>query len=526
MSAPTLFWRRAEFAVAALISGWVVTLHLTNLLRAGPLWRDEVGTVDFAAMPSVNEIWHNLRYDNFPPLFVAVARVWTWAGFKSDFGYRCLGFLVGMATLAAFWWCPRKIGARTPLICLALYAVNPVGIRVGDSLRPYGLGIVLTFVTMVLVWRFLQAPGWRTLLPAIVAAVLSVQSLYQNAFFIAAFCVGGWVVTYAGRDWKRAKQIGLIGLVAALSLLPYVGIIRLGDEWRAISRVVIGFDTVLRLARAALQTDGGWMDCVWLVFLGMVCLVASRKRDPRALYFGTVLFAGVSFHLLFLGLLNQPPRLWYFLSLMAPVALIFDALLISVSDPRWQMARVMGCAFVVLACASTCFWRVGWRQSNIDLVAAKLKESAKPDDFIIVNPWYFGVSLQRYLDTNRWTTLPPMEDVRIHRYDLLRRKMEQADAMVPILQKTETTLRAGQTVWVVGGIDQPGNHEAPPVLPPYRAGMNKTEGAYCANWASQEAHVLDLHAADVGTVAVPIPGDQPIGSFENVRLMVFQGWRE
>ena len=33
------------------------------------------------------------------------------------------------------------------------------------------------------------------------------------------------------------------------------------------------------------------------------------------------------------------------------------------------------------------------RQTNVDLVAARLLKEAAPNDYIIVNPWYFGVSL-------------------------------------------------------------------------------------------------------------------------------------
>jgi len=151
--------QRVEFWTAVIITLWLVALHVLNLYHAGPLWRDEAGTADFAAMPSVREIWRNLRYDNFPPLFVAVARVWTLAGLGSDFGYRVLGFLIGMGTLGVLWWCARKLGGKTPLLVLSLYAINPVAIRVCDSLRPYGLGIALILLTSALVWNFVQAPG-------------------------------------------------------------------------------------------------------------------------------------------------------------------------------------------------------------------------------------------------------------------------------------------------------------------------------------------------------------------------------
>jgi len=162
-------WQRAGLLTAMLITLWIAALHVLYLFHAGPLWRDEAGTVGFAAMPTLGEIWSNLRYDNFPPLFVAIARVWTLAGLGSDFSYRLLGFLIGMGTLGVLWVCARKMGGKTPLLVLALYAANPVSIRVGDSLRPYGLGIALTLLTLALMWilcRLLEGehffgPHWR-----------------------------------------------------------------------------------------------------------------------------------------------------------------------------------------------------------------------------------------------------------------------------------------------------------------------------------------------------------------------------
>ena len=145
---------RLEIAAAAVLTLWVLALHLVWLFSAGPLWRDEVGTIDFASMPSWAEIWRNLQYDNFPPLFVAVARLWLGLGISSDFGLRVLGFLVGIGMVGILWWNARIFGARAPLMALSLFAINPLAIRVCDSLRPYGLGIALAAMGVPLVWNF------------------------------------------------------------------------------------------------------------------------------------------------------------------------------------------------------------------------------------------------------------------------------------------------------------------------------------------------------------------------------------
>jgi uncharacterized membrane protein len=157
-SARAIPWPRVELLAAIALSLWILFLHGLFLVHAGPLWRDEIGTVDFAAMPTLSDIGHNLQYDNFPPLFVGVARLWTLAGASGDFSYRVLGFLIGLGTLGVFWFGARRCGAGVPLLALALYAANPLAVRVGDAMRPYGLGFALNLLALTLTWKFVETP--------------------------------------------------------------------------------------------------------------------------------------------------------------------------------------------------------------------------------------------------------------------------------------------------------------------------------------------------------------------------------
>ena len=138
--ARTVPWPRVELLAAIALCLWIVLLHGLFLFHAGPLWRDEIGTIDFAAMPTLSDIRHNLQYDNFPPLFVGVARLWTLAGASGDFSYRVLGFLIGLGTLGVLWFGARRCGAGVPLLALALYAANPLAVRTGMPCAPTGWG--------------------------------------------------------------------------------------------------------------------------------------------------------------------------------------------------------------------------------------------------------------------------------------------------------------------------------------------------------------------------------------------------
>ncbi|MGP8199812.1 MAG: hypothetical protein ACLQU4_09960 [Limisphaerales bacterium] len=524
-------WRRAELLTAVFLTFWIAVLHLVYLFHAGPLWRDECGTMGFAAMPTLGEIWRNLRYDNFPPLFVAVARVWTLAGLHSDFGYRLLGFLIGMSTLGVFWYCARKLGGTAPLLILALYGANPLAIRVGDALRPYGLGIALVLLTSVLVWDFVQTPGKRTLFWAAMAATLSVQCLYQNALFIMAFSCGAWVVTLSRREWKTTLQTGMIGLVAAASLLPYWGIIEQGREWADITVVKTHNDAILGALVTALQTPGRWMSPVWLA----LCLAATavvvrcgmRQRRRVMVYCGTNLVVIVAFYLIFLRALNLKMSPWYFLVLMAPAALMMDTILDGADPWRSLIARAFPSCIVISACSLNCYLGVCVRQSNVDLVAAKLKEAAKPGDLILVFPWYYGVSLQHYLDSSQWTTVPPLAEIRIHRYDLMKQAMMTKNPIGPLLEEARVALRSGHKLWLVGDSpDPPGGGKPQPVYPPYKGNLENAGFLYTFSWMCQIINLVSAHATAGGMVDVPVPSGMAVNPDENITFQVVQGWRE
>ena len=81
------------------------------------------------------------------------------------------------------WVASRTMDQGLPLLSLAFAGLNFTVIRYGDSIRAYGLATVFILLTMSLIWRFIEAPTMRRGLLAGMAAVLSVQTLYQNAFF-------------------------------------------------------------------------------------------------------------------------------------------------------------------------------------------------------------------------------------------------------------------------------------------------------------------------------------------------------
>jgi hypothetical protein len=530
--------KRLEWGVAAVTVLLILCFHLGFLLRAGALWRDEVNTLQFATSPSVTEIWNSLQYDSFPVFSSLVLRVWAFTSWgRTDFGLRVFGFMVGIAILAALWLDARLKGFSLPLLSMPLFAFAPLVIRFGDSIRPYGLGIVFFLVTSGLIWKISVKPGRLQAVGAALSAVLSVQCLYQNAFLLLAICAGGIAVCLRKRLWKRSLLVVGIGAVSALSLLPYYHAVRKAQDWAVVTQAPTTLRGIWRAFSRALASGGDFMLWVWLG-LGALSLVAagwcwvqrartslSDSRKDLVLFSTTVLLSATATFFLFLKWASVPTQPWYYLPLMAVCALSLDAVLaaLAVQTPV-RIFRVVT-AILVLALSLSHGWQeIQVRQTNVDLIAAKLEESAKAEDLIVVSPWYYGVAFQRYYRGEApWITVPPLENLRIHRYDLLKERMKSSGPIRPLLARMSETLRSGNSLWLVGGFPpQPkGPLTEPPPAPDRRSGWNNH--AYVSSWGAQSDHLVQTLACRVESV--PTSSSEPVNPYENLMLRTAQGWR-
>jgi hypothetical protein len=522
--------RKVEVGVGIALTLWIVVLHILFLTHAGALWRDECEVVGFATMPTMADTFHSLHYGNFPPLSVMLVRFWTLAGLGSDAGYRVLGFLIGLGTLGALWFAARALGPRAPLLALALFAANPLNIRIGDSIRAYGLGILLVVLTQALIWKFIQTPRPLFGIPAAVMAVLSVQSHYACSWFVLAFCMAGWAVTLPQKQWKTAGGIALIGLLAALSMLIDVDNLWQSREWFRVTQASQGFDQVLDALLETCRAGGPWMAIIWSWLFGMAlaaaCMFAWQSRPPTMIYSGVTLALATALFLGFMWYSSVSPRMWHFPILLAPTALAIEGVLAAIPLARVQWARATLAVVLVLVSVPICRKEVTQRQTNIDLVAQKLKASTRPGDMIVVSPWYFGLSLRRYLDERKWTSIPPIADYRFHRYDLLRERMASPNPIGELEEQIRQTLRGGHAVWVAGMFRslQPG---APPpkVYPPYRDWMPMADALYTDSWVTQIGEMIRTNGCDVTPVSILVPDQTPVNMLEDVSVRVIRSWR-
>ena len=524
---------RVEWGVCLGATLAAVGLHVIYLTHAGGLWRDETSSVHLATMPTAGEMWRAL---DVPVFFPATLRCWWAIGLGgTDFGFRCLGFLIALSLLGAIWLNARILRSSLPLVSLGLLTANLTLVRWGDSLRAYGLGCFFILLTLALVWFLMRAPSFGRFIAATLAAVLSVQCLYQNAFLVFAICIAGCFVCFRCSQDRTALILIGVGAVAAGSLLPYFGLVTLSQRSYIVLRSGLDAELVWSNFCDALGTPMGWQTVVWL---GLCVAAAVRGlwfvRPPRGrrristedlpLFAAITLSLGLLSFLLFIAIARLPTQPWYWLPPMVLTAVCIDAALGSWLErySGWQLALVGLMAFVPLI---TGVRLAQYRQTNIDLIAARLHEQAKRDDLILVYPWYCGVTFSRYYHgTTPWTTLPALADSRSHRYDLLKEKLAATAPIKPVLDQIAQTLASGSRLWIVGELPAPEPGETtPPDLPPAPEGpYGWADMPYSYVWGRQTESFIAAHGGQ--TEVVPIGSGEEVSIFEKVTLSVAKGW--
>jgi hypothetical protein len=532
----TLVLRYFNWAIAALVTLCAVYLHALFFLNAGGLWRDEAELVHLSLLPSFSEVWQNLPHDSCPILMHLVVRAWSAAASfgNTDLGLRVLGLYVGLFLLLAFWFASWTMRNGAPLLAVTLAGLNVTIIRAGDSLRGYGVGSALAVLTLAVIWRLACRPGLATFSCAVAVAVLSVHSLYQNAFLLFAACCGGLVLCGVELRWRDMLPIFAVGAAAAVSLLPYIPLIIRAQDWCIIIKAGFGFTRgwkQLSVATGSPLTVFTWVwVALWIVVLAAAIrvLLLSRDRLPDGgrgviLFSGTSLVLGAAGYAFFLKLSEYGSQPWNYVPLMAFSAVCLDAMFFTV----WRWARPAAMILAALTISTTFLFElpaVKCRQTNVDLIAARLSTEVAPNDYLIVHPWYCGVTFKRYYKAAApWTTLPPLEDYTLQRYDLFKAKMQTKDPIAPVIARITSTLQSGNRVWLVGNIpfDQgllPEIHPAPHNPWGWR------EPPYSFYWGVQVTQYLSAHCrrSAVGIA----PSTNWVNPFENLPVLVVTGWKQ
>jgi hypothetical protein len=529
-------------STAILLTGLAVLFHVVYAVHAGGLWRDEVQTLNMAGMPTIAAIWDYLPYGSFPMLWYLILRAFEQLFTPTDLAYRLLGCGVGLSLVAALWVNARVLKFKVPLISLALLGFSPVVLRWGDSVRAYGFGTALILLNFAALWKVVTQPSRRNIALAGMLAIASVQAIYHNTVLLLGLGVAGMVVALLNGQWRRAAIVAAIGLLAASSMLPYVPSMLARSEWNMVF-LRSEFELSWFLSMLIYATEHAW---AWPVLVSGAALVGVRTslatQGPRQYRNGDqVLFclvATLSCIAAFYGLfrfMRYPSIVWNYIPLLALVALAVDGLWSGLDRHRLLWAGRPLIALAIAAWSFTPVWKEAHiRQTNVDVVAARLHEAATANDLLLVTRWHNGISFARYYrGSTPWMSLPPMNDFSVHRFDLLKEQMAAADPIQPVIDAVTRTLQQGHRVYLVGDLEFPSrarsaarweqlllNLEPAPV-----AWLGWDAFSYQQAWALQMGVYLRKHAKS--GEGLPLPLDQrKIHMFERHRIWVLEGWRD
>lgn len=553
--------------MALVLTAVVAALSVVRMLHAGGLWRDEAGAARLAALPTLREIAGLFQHEAFPPLFAVTIRAYSHVAGGGDLALRVFGVAVGLAIAGILWLNARTTARTVPLLSLALLGLDLPFLVFSESVRGYGMGSALILLTYGLLARALaarRAPAGLIGLAAI-TAVASVQIVVSNAALLLALCTAAAAVAVARRRWLVAGGIVGCGAAAALSLLPYAAQLAAARrQWSVIVTYSIG---VRQIWHAFIATVGprpvlaAWLLLALVGLAGVARELMRRRRvavrpvpapapgerprerspAPRfekeeeqepgwtgaAAFAGLTIVCAVVANTVFLERLGYPPRPWYFLPLMALMGSALDTLFGTLArrrGGRFAVLRVAAVGLVAAAQAVPMWQHLTTRQTNADLVAREVAQSAAPQDLVVVLPWFYGVSFNRYYaGPARWLTLPDIADHRIHRYDLLKPRLASPHPLDDVLQEVAATLRSGHRVWVAGNTSwtRIGEETTMPPAPFSPDGWH--DYPYLVGWSRHFGRFLERHASLIATVAVSTH-QQPVSNLEDFQLEVVQGW--
>lgn len=529
---------RLEWIAAIALTAAALVLQVINFRHAGALWRDEAAAVNLAQMPSWSAVWSNLEHESFPLLITILVRIWTAIGLGGgDAGLRALGLAVSVGLLSAVWWSTWRLIRRPPLLSLLLIALSPVALRWGGSLRAYGVGVLLAVLMLAAIWRLVEDLTRKRVVFAAAASVLAVHALYQNALVLLALSLSAGLIALMRRDAKLAGAVAVVGSVSALSLLPYVGVIRRASEWNEATSVAVDLARIWTILHRALSASGGWMPWLWGAVIMAAAVLAGvsivrQQRGERArgadlpLFLLVTVVITTAAYYAFVKVTKFPTEEWYYLLWMAISAIAVDAVIrrcVGSGKARivQTMAILLAAVFVLPAAARA----VRVRLTNVDLIAARLNAAVGPKDVVIVHPWFCAVSLERYYGgVAKLLTLPPLSDLKLQRLDLIKEQMRNEQTLQPVLAEIEAALRIGGTVWLVGYFPFSNPPQPAPVLPRAGEGPEGWRAApYMTVYGMEVAYFLQLHALQ--SARVEVSAEQPVHPFEDLPVHALSGWR-
>jgi len=352
--------------------------------------------------------------ESAPPLYYALAWVWTQLTGTGEVGLRSVSALAGVATVPVAYLLGRELrGRRTGIVAATLVAVNPMLLWYSQEARGYALLVLLTAVAALYFLRALDRgrradfTGWG------IASALALATHYFAIFPIAL--EAGWLL------WRRGRKAvaGLwIVVVTGLALLPlmthqlslghaeWIGNHSLGHRlWDAGVTFAVG-ETGEIVSRPETALPAA---VPVLAALAALALLAARGAREERHSGGRMLALAAAPVLAPLALALFVPGKDYVIArnLLPALVPLLLAVAVGVTLRGARRGGVALAATLVVYSLGFCVWvsaSPAWQRPEWDAVAARLGEPTAPRATVL---WTLGeASLRWYLSTGSIQVLP------------------------------------------------------------------------------------------------------------------------
>ncbi|MBA2420039.1 MAG: glycosyltransferase family 39 protein [Thermoleophilaceae bacterium] len=203
--APARVLAGRERGLLAMLVGLGLLLRLPTL-DVQSFWVDEAFTVDLLR-GGLAELGNT---ESTPPLYYALAWVWSQVAGDGEFGLRVLSALLGAATVPAVFAAGAALGSRrVGLAAAALATVNPLLVWYSQEARAYALLLVLGTLSFAFFARALHEPRTRVLAGWAAASALALLTHYFAVFLV--FPEAFWLLA-------RHRRKGVVGAIAVPAL--------------------------------------------------------------------------------------------------------------------------------------------------------------------------------------------------------------------------------------------------------------------------------------------------------------------
>jgi 4-amino-4-deoxy-L-arabinose transferase-like glycosyltransferase len=225
--------------------------------------------------------------ESAPPLYYALAWLWTQLTGTGEWGLRSLSAVAGVATIPVAYLIGTELRGRRPgLLAAALVAVNPMLLWYSQEGRAYALLTLLCAISLLYCIRALQRGRRRDFTLWGIASGLALATHYFAVFPIAAEAL--WLLRRRGR--ASAPGLGVVALFglamaplaihqASLAHAEWISNFTLGHRlWETAATFVSGetSDIIARPERPELAIVP-----LVLALAGLLLLVARGRREER-----------------------------------------------------------------------------------------------------------------------------------------------------------------------------------------------------------------------------------------------------